>query len=445
MVKSPVTCSKADVPFNAHRLVFAAALYTDSAVCYSTAPEADQDGKFGVWDELWAGKERKRGWLGRALGPAVHLAEKEEDIVEGRQEDLRQNATGTKFRLSDVPCSREDLVVAVTASAEPMEGYPDSMARLMHVSAGQGFDLSDGADVVTGMRLRGKAFTQVDTQSGARVTFGDKFTLSDVTMPGCTVHPPYRNGTGLVYWQREVDLPADPTLVFHTGMGEKAPGRSDGVVFQVQVADADDSQLRWSQVFEHQQVKSEWMRHVVSLAQFKGKRLVVRFVADAGPRDNATTDHGYWGNIRLVNGPAPATLAPAQRTMSWCNGEPFTSYFYFDDLPGGYVDLNIAIEGDAGATIHKIAAYAAAEVVYRLYEKGIVVANLGSEPASIPLADLAPAHLSPLAWLGQSGSRDQQWATRGRYGQCAGQGCRFLDLRLKGNHGRLGAAKPSTK
>ncbi len=386
----PGDVHKVDVPYSAHRLVFAAALFTDSAICYSTAPDAERDGNFGVWDELWAGQERKLGWLGRPLGPTVHLAETKKDLLAHRQTDLRQDATATNFRISDVPCVGTNLVVAVTASAEPMEGYPDSMARLMHVSAGQGLDLSDGADVSTGMQLRGKATAPIDTETGARVAFGGKFTLSDVTMPGCTVHPPYRGGTGLVYWQREVDLPADPMLVFHTGMGPKAPGRSDGVVFQVHVAVVGESPLRWSPVFESRQVKSEWARHTVSLKQYQGKRVMLRFVADAGPQDNATTDHGHWGNLRLVNGPAPTTLAAAQRIMSWCNGTPFKSYFYFDDLPGGNVDLNITIEGDAAATIHKIAAYAAPEVVYRLYENGIVVANLGSESAAISLADLAP-------------------------------------------------------
>ena len=426
--ESPGEMRQADVPFSAHRLVFAAALFTNSAICYSTVPKTDRDGMMGVWDELWAGQDRQLGWLGPALGPAVHLAERQKDLLEGRfgggkevvlgeedgreeirHEDLRQDAAGAgrhkelrqdaagagrhkelRIEVRDVPCTGADLVVAVTVTAEPMEGYPTTMPRVMHVSAGRGLDLSDGWGVETGMQLRAEAASPIDVETGARVSFSAGLTIGGQTIPGCAVHPPYRGGTGLVFWQREVELPSDATLVFHTGMGEKAPGRSDGVVFRVELAEIGQSPEQWQRVFEHRQVKSEWVRHAVSLKSYQGRQVLLRFVADAGPEDNATTDHGHWGNLRLVSGPAPPSFAAPQRFMSWCNSKPFTSYFYFDNMEGQSVDLTITIEGDRPATIHKMTANAAPEVVYRLYENGIVIANLGSTPVPISLLQLAP-------------------------------------------------------
>jgi hypothetical protein len=240
------------------------------------------------------------------------------------------------------------------------------------------------------MQRRGQSAGPIDAASGARVNFAPRITLAGETKPGCHVHPPYREGTGLVYWQREVQLPAEPTLVLHTGMGAKAPGRSDGVVFQVLVSATGDSSATWSKVFQYHQVQSQWVRHDVSLRPFQNQRVLLRFVADAGPQDNATTDHGSWGDLRLVSGPAPPQLTPAQSIMSWCNDQPLKSYFHFRNLVADSVDLTVTFEGDAPVKIHQMAAYAAPEVVYRVYEHGLVIANLGSQPLSFSLAEAVP-------------------------------------------------------
>ena len=45
-------------------------------------------------------------------------------------------------------------------------------------------------------------------------------------------------------WYRDVLVPAGAKLRFFTGMGERAPGRSDGVVFRVEVAELRDGRPR---------------------------------------------------------------------------------------------------------------------------------------------------------------------------------------------------------
>jgi hypothetical protein len=141
----PGQMKKPDVPFKIHRLVFAVAAFTDAAVCYSTSPAADPDGTFGIWDEL-----RNPGWLGKALGPAVRMAERQPNLLKGaprftgsdarftpedgavRIAAAKADASEIRFHLS-VPVSGSDLFVTFTARALPRHGYPTEIPRRLTV------------------------------------------------------------------------------------------------------------------------------------------------------------------------------------------------------------------------------------------------------------------------------------------------------------------------
>ena len=152
-----------DVPWRTHRLVFAAAVFTDAAVCYSYAPPSESGERFGVWDELKMGAEHRLGWLGQPRGPAVHLAMRKADLLGGQGGPIgkaflgRFRATGARFaldgpavkvsaakadhhdlafRLTGLACREGDLLVRVTARGAAMTGYPPEVARLMWVGIG---------------------------------------------------------------------------------------------------------------------------------------------------------------------------------------------------------------------------------------------------------------------------------------------------------------------
>ncbi len=154
---------KPDIPFSTHRLVFAACLFADAAVCYAFDPPADRTKELiGIWDELAMGRERRPGWLGKALGPAVRLAVRRPDLLKGAGnppgepilrslsgEGVRLSIDGAslraeaepssgarefRFRLKDVPAEGPDLFVTVAARASPMKGYPAEYARLVEVA-----------------------------------------------------------------------------------------------------------------------------------------------------------------------------------------------------------------------------------------------------------------------------------------------------------------------
>ncbi len=71
------------VPMNIDRLVFAGAVFTDSAICYSLRPPSPKSDFAPIWDELRAGTEHRLGWLGKPRGPAIHLATRQPDVWAG--------------------------------------------------------------------------------------------------------------------------------------------------------------------------------------------------------------------------------------------------------------------------------------------------------------------------------------------------------------------------
>jgi hypothetical protein len=411
---APGVVRPTEVPASTHRLVFAAATFTDAAVCYSSAPRSEPGEQFGIWDELQMGREKKLAWLGRPLDPPIHLATNHPDLLEqadthwnkrlcGEGVTIAQRAEGVtissskkssamRFTLPGVACPTDDLYVELRCRCEPRDGYPASMPRLLHVGlSAPGLLIQE--DMESGMQLRGQPIQGVDTATGAALQLMQDVRLGQKTLSGLRVHPPYRGGTGYVFWQREVTVPRDAVLRFSTGMGPKAPGRSDGVVFAVEVTPADPSGRReGSRIFEHTQVASRWESHEVSLDRWGGRDVRLRFVADAGPNDNSTTDHAYWGAARIVRPGEPVALDNQQRYMSWVDAEAFTSRFYFSRLQPGQADLTFHIEGGEPVEIESISLHAAPDITLRSFTNGLVIANPAPHGATVDLAKLYPGN-----------------------------------------------------
>ena len=70
------------VNYGVQRLSLAGAVFTDSAICVSTRPPADPGFLAGIFDELRMDSENRLAWLGRPLGEAKHLAEREPNLLE---------------------------------------------------------------------------------------------------------------------------------------------------------------------------------------------------------------------------------------------------------------------------------------------------------------------------------------------------------------------------
>jgi hypothetical protein len=149
----PTTDKHPDIPWGIHRLSFAAAVFTDSAICYSYSVESAPGELVGIWDELWKGTEHQVGYLGMPTGPAIHLAQKQPDILgpaalgrlSGAGVRIERVSSGvrivnsdaksseTRVVLNDMRTSGPDLVVVLTARGVPMGKYPKEIGRAIHL------------------------------------------------------------------------------------------------------------------------------------------------------------------------------------------------------------------------------------------------------------------------------------------------------------------------
>ena len=244
---------------------------------------------------------------------------------------------------------------------------------------------------MTGICLRGGEESDLVPESGAAVRFAAGRELGGEKHDCYMVHPPYKGGVGYTFWEREVNVPRDGRLEFFTGMGEKSPERSDGVVFRVLVAEVSEGTTpRPKQLFEHSQKACAWMPHRVSLAEWAGQRVRLKFVSDCGPNDNCTTDHSHWGDVTVLGPEGRDTLSEPVRYMTWVNDRPFTSGFYFSDIRSKTVDLEWEVEGREPISIKSIRVHAHPDVIYREFEHGLVLANPSPWPYQLDLKRLLP-------------------------------------------------------
>jgi hypothetical protein len=406
------------VPWSTHRLVFAAAVCTDAAICYSFTPPQEPGELIGIWDEMIKGTEGQTGWLGAPAGPAVRLARESPDLLgghgrppteailaklagDGVRIELDQGSvkiTSTdpaarqiEFRVANLPCDGPNLFLSLSARGEAMNDYPTEMARLAWVGIAE----PEGQFVrqtmpATGMCLRGRAESELLPPSGASVRWQPRRTLRDSTAAAYMVHPPYGDAVGYTFWTRDCDVPTTAHLEFLTGMGEKAPGRSDGVVFRVSIAtvEQDGGISAFREVFEHQQIESRWSPHSVDLKDFAGKRVRFKFISDCGPNNNATTDHSYWGNVFVVGAGGRASFTAPVRHMTWINQRTFESNFYFSDVKSKGLDIDIVVEGIEPVWLDGLTAHAHPDTILREFDHGLVLANPSPQPYTFDLTGL---------------------------------------------------------
>lgn len=414
--EKPGVMRRPKTPWSTHRLVMAAGVFTDAAICYAFTPPPDENGMIGVWDELWAGTEQRLGWLGQPITPTTRMAMDEKNRLgdlasiakqlKGRGVSISMDGDAIRLEakapptdrmvltLPKAPCDGPDLTVSLRARGEPMADCPPEVARLTYVGAGSGDLALTRPDLPErGVKVRG-AEAEVDLINGlgGRVSWNQRITIGGETHAGYDIHPPYKNGKGYVFWQRVVDLPEGKvSLRYFTGMSEKSPSRSDGIWYQVFIAEINDNGKtgKLEKINETDQNAYEWRKHEVDLSRWAGKGVLLKFVADCGPNDNATTDQGRWGDVEIVTSVKRATTRP-ERYMTWTGPQAFTSGFYFSNINSPTVDITLEFEGSEPIWIEALSAHAAPDAVYREFEKGIVIANPGPREVTFGLGKIAP-------------------------------------------------------
>lgn len=372
--------------------------------------------KFPIWDEFVCGADNELGWLGRPEGPAVRMAEKTPDLLSGTGHGaaLAEQISGRvvasvgktgvtvrpkdagaktlKFAIKNIPANGEELFVSLTMKGSPMTGYPREMARFAQISASGGMvNLLAGEPDETGMCGRGGEEEPVDRAAGA-VVQNHQRTIAGETLPAVFVHPPYRGKRGYAYWIKETEVPADGELRFCIGMGELSPERSDGVWFKVYASRVSDGTAGpYLPIFEKSSKAHEWLPQTVSLAKYSGQQVRLKFVADCGPENNSITDQAHWGDVKIMaKGASDSDVTKAVQYMTWVNDKPFTSGFYFRHVNTEQVDLSFTIESPEPVTIESIRVHGHADAMYRVFEKGVVLANPSRKPYAFDLGAIAP-------------------------------------------------------
>lgn len=404
------------VSFSRHRLALAGAQFTDAVVTFAFAPPQARGRGTGIWDELNCGADNRTGWLGRPRGATLCLARNAPDMLAGADiagriaGDVTMTRTdggllispkdpecGTlTFRVQDVPAAGRELTVFAGMRALPRADYPAEMPRFATVAVEGGcITLMDEslADERCGECLRGGREQPISASSGAMVRYRQAEKIGGEIMTAYAVHPPFKGVKGYVFWSREVHLPArEHELRFSLGMNEKAPERSDGLWFKIYIAELQNGEPgAFQQVFEQSTKSHAWIPCSVPLSAWAGRKVVIKFVADCGPQNNATTDQGYWGDIRLVGkGIADAEITPTRSFMTWLGTQPFEASFYYRDIRSQSVDLVFTVEGAAPVLLRTLAAHAAPDARCRLFEHGVVLGNPSHQPFTFDLDRIAP-------------------------------------------------------
>lgn len=143
-------------PWGIHRLVFAGAMFTDSAITFVLNPPNEPGATISqaVWDEMWQGTDKKLGWLGKPVGAATHLGEREKNLLEGADLLSRLQGDGIdftrdgnaikiatknpgdlRFKLGGITTNATDLLFTFTLRADPMQGYAPEIGRLIQFGA----------------------------------------------------------------------------------------------------------------------------------------------------------------------------------------------------------------------------------------------------------------------------------------------------------------------
>lgn len=407
-----------EVPFNIHRLVFAAAVFTDSAVTFAYAPPGFGRNRATIWDELVKGSAQEPGWLGQPLGPAQRMALKTPDLLAGRghpftsdfvrrvsSEDavvtldhgrLKAEAKDTGARefavtFNDLPLDGPDLTVALKARCAPPAGHPAEMARLIKVSLMGPEEMLISPDLPDlKMALRNQPEAPARNETGASIRFLPRATFENETHAAYFTHPPYRDGKGYSAWERRIAVPAEAELVFFTAISEAGETRGDGVVFQIEAA--PDDQLPKSLLRAHE-TRARWTERRVDLTRYASQTIKLRFIADCGPADNTTADHAHWGDVQIVpRGAAPlsAEAALPETHMSWVDERGFQSVFYFSKVQGKRGRLRITVDFPEPLWINALSLHAVPDLMTRSFENGFVLANPSPRQQTLDLSLLAP-------------------------------------------------------
>ena len=406
------------VPYNIHRLVFAAAMFTDSAVCFFDGSPGEPDEKLGIWDELKMGVENRLGWLGRPMAPARRLALEQPDLLQGRGNPASKELAGRflgsrasvnfdesgvrmegaepsdsrlRFTLRGVPCDGPDLFISMKARAQAMRGYPKEIARCVQVGLAplEGQLVTPAAPALSGKQSESMEEGRAIEDSYAAVQYVDRMQINGELRPAYTARLRAGERAGWACWERDVRVPEGGRLEFFTGIRPPKGSVSNGVAFRLFISERGrcGANVPVQSVFEHFQTESRWIHHCIPLAAWSGNHVRLKFASNLAPNG----DQSYWGDVWILGPASPApSRAHSVRFITWAGETDFTSSFYFSDVCVPQVGITFKVEGSEPIWISSVTVHGHPDAIIREFERGVVVANPSCHEYTFDLEQLIP-------------------------------------------------------
>ena len=142
----------------------------------------------------------------------------------------------------------------------------------------------------------------------SRASFGKQsMTRSGVARQSLNMHPSYRGGPGNVGIEYRIQLPETTPITFtcYGAMRDvdlKVDNPTDGVTFRITA--------NGKTVMEKHVASTDWTPLEADLSDFAGKEIVLRLIADPGPKRDTTCDSCYWGDPMIFAGQKPVFADP---------------------------------------------------------------------------------------------------------------------------------------
>ncbi len=190
-----------------HRIALSAAMYAGSAIAqYVPQPPRNADGSVGIWDEFVNGTANQAGWMGKPIGKAVHLAEQEKDLLDGKKPSkkllnkmqfincsatiengmIKLQHDGSNSRMNiiipDLNLPRKEFTLAITGKADAKKGFDATYGRRYWVRPvnKSGESLLDSTEWY--WKMRDRRFAYMNDKSFTNYIFFEDTDVPDVNI-----------------------------------------------------------------------------------------------------------------------------------------------------------------------------------------------------------------------------------------------------------------------
>jgi hypothetical protein len=107
----------------------------------------------------------------------------------------------------------------------------------------------------------------------------------------------------------------------------------------------------------------------------------------AEPMDQYPIDVARQAWVGLVS---PRSGESGEKRITWCNSNWFESSFYFKDVQTSTVDLEFTVESSEPVWISNLTIHPHADIIYRLFDNGLVLANPSNHKYTFNMEQIDP-------------------------------------------------------